>query len=133
MNDIVADTHIIVWYLFLRSKLSRDASHRLDQSAQNGRILVSSISIVELVYLIEKGRVPGGVLPKLMQTINDPLDAVDLLPVSQTIAENIALIPRNLVPDMPDRIIAATAISTGLELVTADARIRSLQNVKTVW
>ena len=34
---------------------------------------------------------------------------------------------------MPDRIIAATALSLGLPLVTADTEIRKLTNITTIW
>ena len=40
--------------------------------------------------------------------------------------------PRDVVPDMPDRIIAATAVHLGLPLITRDERIRSA-GIKTIW
>ena len=39
---------------------------------------------------------------------------------------------RAQVPDMPDRIIAATALSLGLPLVTRDGRIRD-SGIRTIW
>lgn len=41
-------------------------------------------------------------------------------------------IPRNQLPDMPDRMIAATALHLGLPLITIDARIRRA-NIQTIW
>jgi len=41
-------------------------------------------------------------------------------------------IPRNLVPDMPDRIIAATALHLGLPLVTRDRRLQAA-GIDTIW
>ena len=40
-------------------------------------------------------------------------------------------IPRDVVPDMPDRIIAATALSNSLPLVTRDLKIRALTTIQT--
>jgi len=48
-------------------------------------------------------------------------------------AERLAQIPRAVVADMSDRIIAATALSLGLPLVTADTAIRKLTNITTIW
>ena len=38
-----------------------------------------------------------------------------------------------IVPEMPDRIIAATAQSLGLPLVTRDCRIQNLSALVTIW
>jgi PIN domain nuclease of toxin-antitoxin system len=41
-------------------------------------------------------------------------------------------VPRAEVPDMPDRIVAATAVYYGVPVISRDGRIRS-SNVQTVW
>jgi predicted nucleic acid-binding protein len=48
------------------------------------------------------------------------------------VADALALVPRAIVPDMPDRIIAATALYLNLPLVTADHKIQA-SNVQTIW
>ncbi len=53
--------------------------------------------------------------------------------IDRTIFDALASIPRLIVPDMPDRIIAATALALGLPLVTRDTEIRRLTNVTAVW
>lgn len=42
------------------------------------------------------------------------------------------LVPRADVPDMPDRIVAATAVYFGVPVISRDARIRA-SNVQTIW
>ena len=44
----------------------------------------------------------------------------------------LGLVSRDVVPDMPDGIIAATALHLGLPLVTRDQRIQSA-GIKTIW
>jgi predicted nucleic acid-binding protein len=44
----------------------------------------------------------------------------------------MALINRDSIPDMPDRIIAATALHLGVPLISRDAKIRA-SNIATVW
>ena len=44
----------------------------------------------------------------------------------------IAQIPLETVPEMPDRIIAATALYLNIPLVTKDSKIQAA-NVQTIW
>jgi hypothetical protein len=48
------------------------------------------------------------------------------------VADAVELIDRDAVPDVPDRVIAATALSAGVALVSRDGKIRASQ-VQTVW
>jgi predicted nucleic acid-binding protein len=41
-------------------------------------------------------------------------------------------VPRTAVPDMPDRIVAATAVFLGVPVISRDGRIRAA-NLRTVW
>ena len=53
----VADTHAAIWYLFDDPRLSKPAGDFIDHAAAAGRrVAVSSISLAEIVYLVEKGR-----------------------------------------------------------------------------
>jgi PIN domain nuclease of toxin-antitoxin system len=55
----IADTHATVWYLFSDPRLGKAASCFIEETTLNGdHIGVSAISIVEMIYLIEKGRIP---------------------------------------------------------------------------
>ena len=50
----VADTHTAIWYLFDDKRLSGTAGEFIDQAAvAGGRIAVSSITLAEIVYLLE--------------------------------------------------------------------------------
>jgi predicted nucleic acid-binding protein len=54
------------------------------------------------------------------------------VPVTVEVARATEHIPRSIVPDLPDRIIAATALVLGLPLVTADRQIRAAP-IPTIW
>jgi hypothetical protein len=41
-------------------------------------------------------------------------------------------VPREAVPDMPDRIVAATAVYFGVPVISRDGRIRA-SSVQTLW
>lgn len=55
-----------------------------------------------------------------------------LAPLDLAIAQMVERVPRNLLPDMPDRIIAATALHFNLPLVTRDRKIQAV-GIKTIW
>lgn len=59
----IADTHTTLWYLFSDSRLGRAASAFIDAAiADDDHIGVSAISVAEMIYLTEKGRIPATAL-----------------------------------------------------------------------
>lgn len=64
--------------------------------------------------------------------LTDPTSSFAVVSLDLAIAQGIRQIPRNLLPDMPDRIIAATALHLNLPLVTRDQRIQAV-GIKTIW
>lgn len=63
MITAIADTHAAIWYLFSDPQLGSAASAFIDAAIANGdHIGVSAISLAEMVYLIEKRRIPSSAL-----------------------------------------------------------------------
>ena len=134
MPTVVADTHAIIWYLFDQNKLSINAFNALDNSVnKGGQIYISAISLIEITYLIEKGRLTPEVSIRLNQAIQDIQTGLELVPIDFLITSNLNKIDRETVPDMPDRIIAATALALDLPLVTRDSKIQKLKNPVIIW
>ena len=72
MASVVADTHSVVWYLHDDPRLSAAAGSAMDAAYSAGDpIFVSSMSLVELTYLVEKGRVPANALKMLRVALMD--------------------------------------------------------------
>ncbi|MEM4284535.1 MAG: type II toxin-antitoxin system VapC family toxin [Candidatus Caldarchaeum sp.] len=133
MGSIVADTHAVIWYLAASPKLSPIALASLEATAQAGDVIyIASISLVEVIYLAEKGRLPEIALQRLSNALTDPAMSFAVVPLDLAIAQRVQQIPRDLLPDMPDRIIAATALHLNLPLVTRDQRIQAI-GIKTIW
>ncbi len=133
MPGIVVDTHTIVWYLEDDPRLSVRAAEALDSATAAGdAILIPSVCLVELTYLIEKHRLPAVVRETLVQTLYDPASPCSLVPLDRAVADALRRVPRNEVPDLPDRIIAATAVALAVPLVSHDSKIRASQ-VQTIW
>lgn len=131
---VVADTHTFIWYLRGSNKLSETALNILDQTVQNGNLIyIASISLIEIAYLVERTRIPEAAFDQLNQTLTVPNTSFRVAPLDLAIAQTIRQIDRATVPEMPDRIIAATAFFLNLPLVTRDHKIQSLQNIQTIW
>ena len=133
MTDVVTDTHGLIWYLEDSPRLSaaaRDAFGRCDR----GEILVyvPTVCLVEMVYLQEKGRISLDLMARLMAELRGGASGLVLSGLTLEVASAVADVPRQSVPDMPDRIIAATALCLGLPLISRDHRIR-LSEVNTIW
>jgi len=134
MTAVVADTHTIIWYLQASKQLSAQAVLALEQATQSGNfIYLSAISLVEIIYLVEKSRIPQADLEQFTNALSDPQTSLSLVPLNLLVAQTLTQIPREIVPDMPDRIIAATAVSLNLPLITRDWQIQTLNNLETIW
>jgi PIN domain nuclease of toxin-antitoxin system len=129
----IADTHAIIWYLFSDPRLGKAASAFIDDTIAKGdHIGVSAISIAEMVYLIEKGRIPANALNDLHAATADPKAVLRHVPLDENIAMKMAAVPRQDLPDLPDRVIAATALFHGVPVLSRDGRIRA-SAIRTIW
>jgi len=129
----VLDTHTVLWYLENSKELSAVARATIEDSIRDGRkIHVSAISVIETIYLAERKKIPASALQRLRDTLGDASAGLLIAPVDASVADALEKIPRSIVPDMPDRIIAATALHLGLALVTRDRRLQSA-GIETIW
>ena len=133
MIHAVADTHALIWYAYADARLSPSALAAFEGAAAEGeQIGFSTISLVEMVYLVEKGRVQVEALDQLLAAIDNPDSVLVELPVDHEVAIAMQQISRDTVPDMPDRIIAATALQHKIPVISRDSQIR-LSEVRTIW
>ena len=129
----VADTHAALWYLLKNPQLSAGARQFIDNAAVSGHdVLVSPISLAEVVYLVEKKRLPVSAYQELKGALADPAYVIEEAPFNAEIVDAMRQILRGDVPDMPDRIVAATAAYFNVPVISRDSRIRS-SAIRTVW
>lgn len=129
----VADTHSFIWYLDADRRLSQAAKRAIDRATQAGNeIGISAITLVETVYLVEKGRVPRQTFARMVAEVQSPLSVFVELPLDIEVAQALQRVPWDAVPDMPDRIIAATALHWQVPVISRDAHIQAA-NLQTIW
>lgn len=133
MIAAVADTHTALWHLFDDARLSAAAGAFISESATARRkIAISTISLAEVVYLIEKNRLPASAYDELTQALADPEHVFTEAVLTGVIVQAMRQVSRAEVPDMPDRIVAATAVYFDVPVISRDRRVRAA-SVKTVW
>jgi PIN domain nuclease of toxin-antitoxin system len=133
MSSVLLDTHALVWYLEKSPRLSASARAAVKACIQAGQsVYVSSITLAEVLYLDEKGRLAAGTFRRVL----GEMTAVDSVfveaPFTVAVADRMTEIPRNQVPDFPDRMIAATSLFLGVPFVTADDRVHRT-GIPTIW
>ena len=133
MTDVVTDTHGLIWYLTDSTHLSEGAAAQFD-ACDRGEIsiYVPTICVVEITYLQEKGRIRTDLKTQLDAELLAGHGGLVLFALTPGVADTVRYVPRSQVPDMPDRIIAATALHLGLPLLSRDQAIQS-SGVRTIW
>lgn len=127
------DTHAVIWYLFNDARLSPTARGFLEQAAGLGQqIAISSITLAEIVYLAERRRIHADTLSRLLSALERSSPLLVEVPLDRHIVQAMSEISRDVVPDLPDRIIAATALHQRVPLLSRDGKIRFSQ-VQTIW
>ena len=75
----VLDTHTAIWYLFSRKQLSNDALNFIREAIDHGKpVYISAISLVETIYLIERGRILLRQCSGSKQHLKPPIPACSL-------------------------------------------------------
>lgn len=139
----VTDTHPLAWHLQeLSAPGSRRArrglsprARRIFAATDEGRevILIPGIVLVELVYLSERGTIPALLVDRLLADLARSPENYHVAPLDLNVVSHLRDIPASAVPEMPDRIIAATARATRSRLISRDESVGRASRVEVVW
>ena len=118
---IVLDTHTLIWLDTGNKLLGNDSLKSIDQALADNALTVSAITFWEVAMLASKGRL----------TMDLPIEIWRKQLIEKGLVEmpmdgNIGIRAAEMEEfhgDPADRIIVATALSTGSLLVTADKKI----------
>lgn len=120
---LLADTHVLIWWLGDSARLSRGQRRRLAGIVPESPLLVSDITLWEIAMLHQKARVSLALPLRewLERAVAPPL--VKVSAISPAIAVEAASLPDTFHGDPADRIIVSTARLHGATLLTSDRRI----------
>lgn len=129
----VADTHTIIWYLFGDKRLSPSARNFIETASQRGdQIGFSAITLAEIVYLIESGRIPAETFNRTVATLETTRSVLIEILFDQQVARQMFNVDRSQIPELPDRIIAATALYLNVPVISRDRKIQA-SSLTTIW
>ena len=134
MKYYVSDTHPLIWAFSNDPQLSPTARVAFAE-ADTGQatIIIPPIVAVEMIYLTEKGRIPPPLVDDLLSKVTQPGLSYRLGELNALSIVALRQIPRQLIPEMPDRIIAATAKALGAGLITRNGAITASGVVAVIW
>ena len=118
---ILLDTHVLIWFAEDNPHLGKRAVQLTDAALQRDEVAVSAISFWEITMLVEKRRLYLDVTPTAMRrrVLEQGIREVALSgPIGIAAAQLTGFHG-----DPADRMIVATALSIGAELLTADDQI----------
>jgi len=130
MNKVyLVDTHALFWHLINSPKLST-VGRQIFQSASTGEstLVLSAIVLLELYGLARKANATFNFASELALFEQPPFQ---IEPV--TIADLYLLDRLNVIPELHDRLIAATALRLNIPILTRDPLIVACAEVTCVW
>ena len=86
MSDVVADTHALIWYLEDSPRLGEAASQvfeRCDRGEMT--IFIPTISLVEIVYLQERGRISQNLAERFRTELKTETSGLAVIGLTQPI------------------------------------------------
>jgi PIN domain nuclease of toxin-antitoxin system len=130
MTTVLLDSHIVHWWSAEPSKLSRNAVRAIDEADE---LAVASISWFELAWLAENERIL--VTIPVRSWLDELAADVRTIGTTPAVAASAVSLPSSFPGDPADRLIYATAVEHGWQLVTKDRRLRSHRHPRpiTVW
>lgn len=130
MAALLLDTHVVHWWSAEPKRVSSPARKALEEADE---LVVAAISWYELAWLVRHERITVTVpIRSWLQGLAAQLRTIGVTPV---IADTAVALPSSFPGDPADRLIYATAIEHGLDLVTKDREIRDHDGPRSlvVW
>ena len=130
MTTVLLDTHVVQWYTAESYRLSATAAEAI---AQADDLAIAAITWYELAWLVEHKRITIGV--PLRSWLTGLASKVRTINVTPAVAATAIALPDTFPRDPADRLIYATAVEYGWQLITRDQRLRDHPHSRqvTIW
>jgi PIN domain nuclease of toxin-antitoxin system len=128
-NRYVVDTHALFWYLVNSTRLSEPGRQIFDQAFTGKTTLIlSPIVLLELYGLARKVKAPFDFATELALFEQPPFH------IEPITSADLCLLDRlSSIPELHDRLIAATAFRLDAPILTRDPLISACADVNCVW
>lgn len=127
MSTVVLDSHVVHWWSAEPERISSAASKAIGDADE---LAVADISWFELAWLARHERIV--VTIPIAAWLGRLATQVRTIPVTPAIATTAVSLPSSFPGDPADRLIYATAIENGWQLVTKDQRLREHRHPQPV-
>ncbi len=130
MTTILLDTHVLHWWASEPDRLSAAATQAIEATDE---LAVSSISWYELAWLARHDRITVAI--PLRSWLDGLAADVRTVPITPPVAATAVELSESFPGDSADRMIYATAVERGWQLVTKDRRLRDHRHPRpvTIW
>jgi len=127
--EYLADTVAIVRFFSQNGKIGREARNIFDNTETGkNKIWISVISLVEIMYLSERNRIPLDLIEFIRKIkISDNYKIIDLDAEIVIVAGNLNGL------ELHDRLIVATAKYLNVPILTSDQMISNSGFIKVIW
>jgi len=128
-QQFLLDTVTIVRHFSGQGKIGKKAAHILETlEGTDNSLVISVISLMEILYLAEKNRIKIN-LQETLDVIESSAkySIVDLTPKILTIAETINF------HELHDRLILATAKWLEIKIISSDSKFSQVEGIEVIW
>jgi PIN domain nuclease of toxin-antitoxin system len=127
VTTVLLDTHVVHWWSAEPDRLSPTAATVLHEADD---LAVAAISWFELAWLAEHERIVVSI--PIRAWLTRLAGHVRTIGITPAIADTAVSLPSSFPGDPADRLIYATAIEQGWDLVTKDRKLRAHRHPRPV-
>lgn len=130
MRTVLLDSHVVHWWSSEPDRVSVAASRAISEADE---LAVADISWFELAWLARHERIV--VTVPILAWLQQLAAQTRTIPVTPAIAAAAIALPSSFPGDPADRLIYATAVEHGWQLITKDQRLRTHRHphAVTLW
>ena len=131
-KKVFCDNQALVFWALDRSRLTLVARQAIEEGAKQGILACADISLWEIAMLCVKGRIAtplgqGELLKDIVTALR--LEVVAINPEIAVLAQAASFQQG----DPADRLIGATALYYQAPLITSDAKLHNIPELKIIW
>jgi PIN domain nuclease of toxin-antitoxin system len=127
VSTILLDTHVVHWWSAEPDRISRTAAEAMGAADE---LAVAAISWFELAWMAKHERITLAIpVRSWLERLAAQLRTVSISPA---VADSAVSLPSSFAGDPADRLIYATAIEHGWQLVTKDRRMREHRHTRAI-